>query len=122
VPEARLWGAILTAIPVALAVLVTTHPSIRLDLVVVGILGFAFAVVSSLHFYLILVYAGSTKAAEDMGFYYAANAVGRLMGILLSGALMQADGLAACLWDSTIMVGFCLVPTLSAAKCACSRS
>jgi hypothetical protein len=39
VPEARLWGTILTAIPVALAVLVTTHPSIRLDLAVVIGLG-----------------------------------------------------------------------------------
>jgi hypothetical protein len=43
------------------------------------------AVVSSLHSYLILAYAGSAKAAEDVGFYYAANAGGRLMGILLSG-------------------------------------
>ena len=48
-----------------------------------------FAVNSSLHSYLILAYAGSEKAAEDVGFYYAANATGRLIGILLSGALYQ---------------------------------
>ena len=41
--------------------------------------------ISSLHSYLILAYAGSEKAAEDVGFYYAANAAGRLIGILLSG-------------------------------------
>ena len=58
----------------------------RLDLMVVFGLcafGFAFAVISSLHSYLILAYAGSAKAVEDVGFYYAANAAGRLMGILL---------------------------------------
>ena len=64
-----------------------------------GVFGFAFAVISSLHSYLILAYAGSEKAAEDVGFYYAANAAGRLIGILLSGVLTQAGGLAACLGD-----------------------
>ena len=114
VPEARLWGALLTAIPVALALLVTTGFSTRLDLAIViglGIFGFAFAVVSSLHSYLILAYAGSAKAAEDVGFYYAANAGGRLMGILLSGALMSAGGIEACLWGSAAMLGLCLVLT-----------
>jgi predicted MFS family arabinose efflux permease len=114
VPEARLWGALLTAIPIALALLVTTGFSTRLDLAVViglGIFGFAFAVVSSLHSYLILAYAGSKKAAEDVGFYYAANAGGRLMGILLSGALMSAGGIEACLWGSGVMLGLCLVLT-----------
>jgi hypothetical protein len=56
--------------------------------VVIGlaVFGFVFAVISSLHSYLILAYAGSKKAAEDVGFYYAANAAGRLIGIVLSGA------------------------------------
>ena len=59
-----------------------------------GVFGFAFAVISSLHSYLILAYAGSEKAAEDVGFYYAANAAGRLIGILLSGALDAGGRLA----------------------------
>ena len=59
-----------------------------------GIFGFAFAVISSLHSYLILAYAGSKKAAEDVGFYYAANAGGRLFGIVLSGVLTQIGRLA----------------------------
>lgn len=59
--------------------------------------GFVFAVISSLHSYLILAYAGSEKAAEDVGFYYTANAAGRLMGIMLSGLLTQAGGMQACL-------------------------
>ena len=87
----------------------------RHDLVlVVGLLifGFAFAVISSLHSYLILAYAGSEKAAEDVGFYYAANAAGRLMGIMLSGLLTQAGGMEACLWGSAIMLAICLAITV----------
>ena len=81
IPEARLWGLILTAIPVALALLLQARLPVSPGLLVViglGIFGFAFAVISSLHSYLILAYAGSKKAAEDVGFYYAANAGGRL--------------------------------------------
>ena len=114
VPEARLWGAVLTAIPLVLALVVGSAHVARLDLIVtvgLGIFGFAFAVISSLHSYLILAYAGSEKAAEDVGFYYAANAGGRLIGILLSGALAQAGGLAACLWGSTAMLALCLAIT-----------
>ena len=115
VPEARLWGAVLTAIPLVLAIVLQNAHVARLDLVVtvgLGIFGFAFAVISSLHSYLILAYAGSEKAAEDVGFYYAANAGGRLVGILLSGILTQTGGLAACLWGSTAMLALCLVITL----------
>jgi hypothetical protein len=115
VPAARLWGAVLTAIPVALALLLAMPGVPRHDLVlVVGLLifGFAFAVISSLHSYLILAYAGSEKAAEDVGFYYAANAAGRLMGIMLSGLLTQAGGMEACLWGSAIMLAICLAITV----------
>ncbi len=114
VPEARLWGAILTVIPIVLAVVLGRTHIQRLDLVVtvgLGVFGFAFAVISSLHSYLILAYAGSAKAAEDVGFYYAANAGGRLVGILLSGVLTQAGGLSACLWGSAAMLAICLAVT-----------
>ena len=96
VPEARLWGAVLTASRSRSRVLLASGPPDGPDLVVVvglAIFGFAFAVISSLHSYLILAYAGSEKAAEDVGFYYAANAAGRLIGILLSGVLTQAGGM-----------------------------
>lgn len=124
VPEARLWGTVLAIIPAGLALLVASRPPLPLDIAVVaglGLFGFAFAVVSSLHSYLILAYAGSAKAAEDVGFYYAANAAGRLAGILLSGVLMQAGGLGACLWGSALMLGLCLaltfmLPTTSAGR------
>jgi predicted MFS family arabinose efflux permease len=111
IPEARLWGAILAIIPAALAVLVQAHVSSNPGLLVViglSVFGFAFAVISSLHSYLVLAYAGSKKAAEDVGFYYAANAGGRLFGIVLSGVLTQMGGLTACLWGSAVMLALCL--------------
>ena len=114
IPEARLWGAILTAIPIALALLLQAHLPVSPGLLVViglGIFGFAFAVISSLHSYLILAYAGSKKAAEDVGFYYAANAAGRLIGILLSGALYQLGGMVACLLGSAAMLAACWMIT-----------
>ena len=115
VPEARLWGAILAAIPVVLALVLTTGAVPRPDLLVavgLAVFGFVFAVLSSLHSYLILAYAGSEKAAEDVGFYYAANAAGRLMGIVLSGVLTQYAGLPACLWGAAAMLAACLGLTL----------
>jgi predicted MFS family arabinose efflux permease len=124
VPEARLWGAILTAIPVVLAVVLGSAHLERLDLVItigLGVFGFAFAVISSLHSYLILAYAGSAKAAEDVGFYYAANAGGRLVGILLSGMLTQSGGLQACLWGSAIMLAICLAITFLLPNAASAR-
>ena len=114
VPEARLWGAVLTAIPAILALVLSQTHVQHLDLIItigLGVFGFVFAVISSLHSYLILAYAGSSKAAEDVGFYYAANAGGRLMGILLSGALAQAGGMAGCLWGSAGMLALCLAIT-----------
>jgi predicted MFS family arabinose efflux permease len=111
VPAARLWGSILTVIPAALAILLRMPGVGRPDLIlVVGLLvfGFVFAVISSLHSYLILAYAGSEKAAEDVGFYYAANAAGRLVGIMLSGVLTEVAGMQACLWGSAVMLALCL--------------
>ena len=110
VPASRLWAGVLAAIPLVLAVLIQSPGVARPDLVVVvglALFGLPFAVNSSLHSYLILAYAGSEKAAEDVGFYYAANATGRLMGILLSGFLYQAGGLSACLVGSGVMLTIC---------------
>ena len=115
VPAARLWSAILACIPMALAVVVVFNVS-HLEWVVVaglGLFGFAFAVNSSVHSYLILAYAGSEKAAEDVGFYYAANAAGRFMGTLLSGLLYQWGGLLYALLGSAIMLVFCWLFTLA---------
>ena len=69
-----------------------------------ALFGAVFAVNSSVHSYLILAYAGSEKVAEDVGFYYAANASGRLIGTLLSGALYQVGGLNGSLAGSAVML------------------
>jgi predicted MFS family arabinose efflux permease len=115
VPAARIWSLALAAVPTLLALLVGLGGAGRPDLVVVAglcIFGLLFAVNSSLHSYLILAYAGSEKAAEDVGFYYAANAAGRLLGTLLSGALFAAGGMTACLWGSAVMLAGCWLVTL----------
>ena len=114
VPNSRLWAGLLVAVPLALALLLQSPDLWRPDVVVVAglaLFGLPFAVNSSLHSYLILAYAGSEKAAEDVGFYYAANATGRLLGILMSGALYQAGGMTACLAGSAIMLMACWAMT-----------
>ena len=78
-----------------------------------ALFGFAFAVNSSVHSYLILAYAGSEKAAEDVGFYYAANALGRFFGTLLSGLLYQWGGLLFSLIGSAAMLIACWLITLA---------
>ena len=116
VPGARLWSLLLAGIPVAIALVLGSVDTSRPDLIVtagLALFGVAFAVNSSLHSYLILAYAGSEKAAEDVGFYYAANASGRLMGTLLSGALYQVGGLIGCLAGSAIMLALCWLITLT---------
>jgi MFS family permease len=115
VPAARLWSALLAVIPVGLAVIVAIRVP-NLEWVVVGglgLFGFAFAVNSSVHSYLILAYAGSEKAAEDVGFYYAANALGRFFGTLLSGLLYQWGGLLFSLSGSAAMLIACWLITLA---------
>jgi predicted MFS family arabinose efflux permease len=110
VPAARVWTLLLAAIPVILAIALQFAQLLRPDLIVavgLALFGIAFAVNSSLHSYLILAYAGSEKAAEDVGFYYAANAGGRLIGTLLSGLLYQMGGMTGCLAGSAAMLLLC---------------
>jgi hypothetical protein len=115
VPAARLWSALLAVVPAALAVAVAWQAP-HLEWVVVGglaVFGVALAVNSSVHSYLILAFAGSEKAAEDVGFYYAANALGRFIGTLLSGLLYQWGGLLASLIGSAAMLLACWLVTLA---------
>jgi predicted MFS family arabinose efflux permease len=114
VPAARVWAAALAAVPIALAVIMNSTDVARPDLLLVvglALFGLPFAVNSSLHSYLILAYAGSEKAAEDVGFYYAANAAGRLLGITLSGVLYQIAGITGCLIGSAAMLLLCCIIT-----------
>ena len=115
VPAARLWSGLLALVPIILAGLVFAEVP-NLEWVVVGglaVFGFAFAVNSSVHSYLVLAYAGSEKAAEDVGFYYAANAMGRFFGTLMSGLLYQWGGLLYALVGSALMLFTCWLLTLA---------
>jgi predicted MFS family arabinose efflux permease len=100
------WLAfVLAAIPAAIALALTASVD-PTTVVVVGLIAFgiAFALNSAVHSYLILSYADGGKVAMNVGFYYMANAGGRLAGTVLSGALYQWDGLVACLWASAAFV------------------
>ena len=66
--------------------------------------GVVFAMNSSLHSFLVLAYADDDDVALDVGFYYSANAAGRLVGTLLSGVLYLWGDLAAALWGSAVFV------------------
>ncbi len=74
--------------------------------VVVGLIAFGvvFALNSAVHSFLILHYADGDRVAMNVGFYYMANAAGRLTGTILSGLLYQWQGLEACLWASVVFV------------------
>ncbi|MGL6181936.1 MAG: organoarsenical effux MFS transporter ArsJ [Aestuariivirga sp.] len=115
VRAAQLWSAALALIPAAIIVALQSGLGLAPDLVLVfglAVFGIVFAVNSSVHSYLILAYAGSEKAAEDVGFYYAANALGRFGGTLFSGLLYQWGGITACLAGSAAMLIACFLFTL----------
>ncbi len=94
--------AILTAL---IAVGVTLELSPWLTVVAgLALFGLIFAINSSVHSYLILAYTETDQAALNVGFYYMANAAGRLVGTLLSGVVFQLAGLTGCLWVSAAFV------------------
>jgi len=96
-------------VPAALAVLVWASGAPAPGLtaaIVVGLLvfGAVFAVNSALHSYLILAFTKAERVTMDVGFYYMANAAGRLIGTLLSGLSYQLGGLPACLGTAAVML------------------
>jgi predicted MFS family arabinose efflux permease len=99
------WGLVLALVPAAIA-LTLPYDTWQPALLVGGLVlfGVVFAINSALHSYLILAYAEQDKVALNVGFYYMANAGGRLAGTVLSGWLYQIAGLDACLWSSAAMV------------------
>ena len=95
------------ALLVVTAVLSFTHwqSPTNESLLIAGLLAFGivFAVNSSLHSYFIVAYAETKNVSMDVGFYYTANAMGRLIGTVLSGAIFQLYGLLACLLGAFLM-------------------
>ncbi len=107
---AQLWALILLLIPAGIAVALAQGWDAG-TVLVAGLLvfGVVFAINSALHSYLILAYADHDKVALKVGFYYMANAGGRLAGTVLSGWSYQQYGLEGCLWFSA---GFVLAALL----------
>ncbi|HUA34471.1 MAG TPA: organoarsenical effux MFS transporter ArsJ [Candidatus Binataceae bacterium] len=102
---ARLWAFVLVEIPICLALAlglnVSPGPALMIGLAVFMVV---FAINSSVHSYLILAYSGEDEVAVNVGFYYMANAGGRLLGTLLSGLIFEFYGFIGCLLASGIMV------------------
>ncbi len=106
VKAARTWSLMLAVVSAVIAITVAVGDTRASTLAVVGgliVFGMVFAVNSSLHSYLILAYS-QREVSLDVGFYYSANATGRLVGTMLSGALYLVGGLSAALWGSTVFV------------------
>ena len=106
VSAVEFWSAVLTAIPALIAIALwreMAHPGVA---VVMGLAAFGvvFAMNSSIHSYVVLAYTDADSVNLNVGFYYMANAAGRLLGTVLSGALFLVGGLQACLWSSAVLV------------------
>lgn len=107
---AKRWVAMLIIVPAGLAALVWIAPAPSPPLtatIIAGLLVFGaiFAVNSSLHSYLILNFTDAKRVTMDVGFYYMANAAGRLIGTVLSGLTYQIGGLSLCLAAAAAMIG-----------------
>lgn len=118
VAEARPWALRLTVIPAALALLVwlAGDPAPWLTAALIAgllLFGAVFAINSALHSWLILDFAQDVRVSMDVGFYYMANAAGRLLGTLLSGLSYQWGGLSLCLATAAALLG---LSTISAAR------
>ena len=101
----RRWIVILILVTIAISTAVQTGISPGLS-VLLGLLafGFVFAVNSAIHSYLVLAYSEVEHVSLDVGFYYMANAGGRLVGTLLSGLMYQLGGFILCLFISLIFL------------------
>lgn len=114
--SARIWVSALAMVPAALALTVwlagTPAPWLTITLVMgLLIFGALFAVNSALHSFLILAFSRGSRVTMDVGFYYMANAAGRLLGTLLSGVSYQVGGLAFCLATAAINLALSALAT-----------
>lgn len=100
------WALALCLIPALIATALHYNPIDATSILIAGLViyGFLFAINSSLHSYLIVAYAQRDGVSSDVGFYYMANAAGRLFGSLLSGLVYQWYDLGACMFVATIFI------------------
>ena len=107
---ARLWAFVLALFPAGIALGLQygwpAEPVLITGLILFGVV---FAINSAVHSYLILAYSDYDKVSMSVGFYYMANAGGRLVGTILSGWAYQTQRLEGCLWWSS---GFVLTAAI----------
>jgi len=102
---ARLWAFVLLLFPAGIALgLQQDWPAQWVLIVGLILFGIVFAINSAVHSYLILAYSDHERVSMNVGFYYMANAGGRLAGTVLSGWAYQTQGLEGCLWWSAAFV------------------
>ncbi|TMP75971.1 organoarsenical effux MFS transporter ArsJ [Pseudoalteromonas sp. S1608] len=113
IEKASWWAVALTAVMFILAALIQLDIAVSFTLII-GLLvfGATFAINSSLHSYLIVNLAKSDAVSLDVGFYYMANATGRLVGTVFSGLVYKLYGLQACLWVSVSLLFVVVLVTL----------
>ena len=100
------WAAALAGVPLAISLALMSGIMPAVSLVGgLAVFGVVFAINSAVHSFMIVHYSESEKAAMTVGFYYMANAGGRLVGTVLSGVVYQFGGIVTCLWISTFFVG-----------------
>jgi len=102
---AFVWAALLCLLPALIGAALLAQW--QAELVLVGgllVFGAVFAINSAVHSYLIVSWARTDGVSLDVGFYYMANAAGRLLGTVLSGLVYQTSGLAMCLFVSSLLV------------------
>ena len=108
------WAVLLAMVPATMAaLLVYGVPAAWVLIVGLTVFGVLFALNSALHSYLIVSYASEDGVSLDVGFYYMANAMGRLLGTVLSGWVFQRWGLAACLAISAALIAVAAAVSLA---------
>jgi hypothetical protein len=107
-PDGRVatWLALVLALLPALIAIALTADFDPQSVLIAGLVAFGlvFAMNSAVHSYLILSYSAADRVSMNVGFYYMANAGGRLAGTILSGLLYQFYGIQGCLWASTLLL------------------
>ena len=117
------WAVVLATVPAAMAALLAQGVQPAGVLVVgLGVFGVLFALNSALHSYLIVSYADEDGVSLDVGFYYMANALGRLLGTVLSGWVFQRWGLQACLLISAVLIILAALVSLALPRTASDTS
>ncbi|BED90856.1 MULTISPECIES: organoarsenical effux MFS transporter ArsJ [unclassified Pseudoalteromonas] len=112
VKHAYLWVLLLSGVTALLALFMQLDVAVHATLIIgLLIFGGVFAVNSSVHSYLIVSFAKSDGVSLDVGFYYMANAMGRLLGTVLSGWVFQVYGFVVCLWVSVILLVLASIAT-----------